>query len=107
MVNNSKAETFIGFAIRAGKLRVGGNTLATLKKAYVILVCRTAAENTVKAALKYAKKYRCKVFCTSEKELADITHKDAVKIAAVTDASLAKAIADNATGVLIELSDKE
>ena len=103
MENKSKVETFIGFAVRARKFRSGFNTLATLKKAYVILVCETAAENTKKTALKYSAKYRCKIFCTANVRLSDLAHKDGIKIAAITDFSLAKAVIDNAAPVLEEI----
>lgn len=96
MENKSKAETFIGFAVKSGKFRSGANTLATLNKAYLILVCETAAENTKQLAEKYAGKYRCRVFCTKGRTLSDIAHKDGIKIAAITDLSLAKAVIDNA-----------
>ena len=105
MENKSKAETFIGFAIRAGKFRSGTNTLATLKKAYLIIVCETAAENTKKLAEKYAEKYRCKAFCSTERTLSDISHKDGIKIAAITDYSLATAVADNASPDFKELGN--
>ena len=105
MENKSKAETFLGFAIRAGKFRSGTNTLATLKKAYLILVCDKAAENTVKTALKYGVKYRARVFRTNGCELESITHKEGIKIAAITDLSLAKAVIDNAAPILIEITD--
>ena len=104
MENRVKAETFIGFAVRARKIRFGFNTLATLKKAFVILVCNTAAENTVKAAVKYAAKYKCKVFRTESKTLSDLAHKDGVKIAAITDFALAKAVIDNAAGDFTEIA---
>ncbi|MBP5467058.1 MAG: hypothetical protein J6Y43_05810 [Clostridia bacterium] len=95
MENKVKAETFIGFAVRARKIRFGFNTLAALKKAFVILVCGTASENTVKAAVKYAVKYGCKVFRTEIKTLSELTHRDGVKIAAITDLPLAKAVIGN------------
>ncbi len=104
MENKVKAETFIGFAVRARKIRFGFNTLATLKKAFVILVCKTAAENTVKAAVKYGGKYGCKVFRTNNKTLSELSHKDGVKIAAITDYSLAKAVIENAAEALTELA---
>lgn len=107
MENKSKAETFIGFAVRSGKFRSGANTLATLKKAYLILVCETAAENTVKTALKYGAKYRSRVFKTCGTELCDLAHKDGIKIAAITDFSLAKAVAENAAPQLIEIFQNE
>ena len=96
MENKSKAETFIGFAIRAGKFRSGTNTLSTLKKAHLILVCKTAAENTKKLAQKYAVKYRAKVLLSETRTLSDIAHKEGIKIAAITDFSLAKAVEKNA-----------
>ena len=103
MENNKRAETFIGFAVKAGKFRSGANTLSTLKKAYLILVCETAAENTRALALKYAAKYRCSALCTKNISLCDLTHKDGVKIAAITDKSLAQAITLNAEPNLTEL----
>ena len=104
MENKEKAETFIGFAIKAGKFRSGQNTLATLKRAYLILVCETAAENTKETALKYAVKYRCRAYRTDKITLSDLAHKDGIKIAAITDLSLANAIAENAAPKLRELS---
>ena len=96
MTGKTKAETFIGFAVRAGKLRTGSNTLSALKKVYLIVVCKSASENTVKNALKYAKKYRCEAFRTVDKTLEQLVYKDSVKVAAITDFPLAKAIAENA-----------
>ena len=104
MKNKSRAETFIGFAIKAGKFRSGQNTLATLKRAYLILVCETAAENTTALAIKYAAKYRCPVYGTVGVSLCDLTHKDGIKIAAITDLSLAKAVIENAAPCLTEIS---
>ena len=104
MENKSKAETFIGFAVKCGKFRSGQNTLATIKSAHIILVCETAAENTKKTAEKYAAKYRCKAYITVGVKLCDLAHKDGIKIAAITDNSLAKAVADNADTILTELS---
>lgn len=103
MENNKKAETFIGFSVKAGKFRSGANTLSTLKKAYLILVCETAAENTKTLALKYAAKYRCPAFCTKNIGLCDLAHKEGIKIAAITDKSLAEAIILNAEPNLTEL----
>ena len=102
MESKSKAETFIGFAVRAGKFRSGANTLATLKKAYLIIACETAAENTLKAAARYAAKYRCPLFRTCGKALCDLAHKDGIKVAAITDAALAGAIIANPAPYLAE-----
>lgn len=92
----SKAETFVGFAVRAGKIRTGQNTLATVKRIFLVIICKTASQNAVKNAEKYARKHGCPLYVTENAELAELIHKDGVKIAAITDKSLAKAITDNA-----------
>ena len=51
-MQRSKAESYIGFCIRAGKLTCGFNAVATLHKdVYLLLLCGTASENAVKQAL--------------------------------------------------------
>lgn len=95
MENKSKAETFIGFAMRTGKFRIGANAAATLKKAYLVIVCKTASENCKKEAEKLAKKLRCSLLETVTKTLDEMTHKENAKIMAIADEGLAKAIKDN------------
>lgn len=95
MENKSKAQTYIGFAIRAGKYRTGFNTVGTLKKVYLLAVCKTASENSVKDAVKLSKKYRCPLLRTKERTLAEIIFKENAKIIAVTDKSLADAAIKN------------
>lgn len=95
MENKSKAETFIGFAIRARKHKIGVNAVSTLKKANLIVVCRTASENTVSDAEKLRKKFRCPMLITKEKTLGEMVHRENAKVMAIADAALAKAIIDN------------
>ena len=91
MEARSKGETFLGFAVKAGKFRTGANTVSVLKKAYLVIVCKTATENCVKQARKDAKKHNCPLVKTAEKTLEELVYKP-VKTGAVTDAGLAKAI---------------
>lgn len=91
----SKAETFIGFAMRTGKYRIGLNAVATLKKASLMIVCKTASENTVKSAEKLAKKLSCPLIVHSNKTLEEITHRENAKVMAIIDKDLSKAILDN------------
>lgn len=99
MQNKTKAQTFVGFAVKANKFRSGANTLATVKKAFLILVCRSASGNTKKIAEKYAKKYGCPLLITEGTDLSELACKQGIKIAAVTDRSLANAIVLNAAPV--------
>lgn len=94
MENRSKAQTFLGFAIRAGKYRIGFNSVASLKRVYLFVVCATASENAIKDAQKLSKKYSCPLLQTVEK-LENIIYKRNVKIIAVTDKNLADAVIKN------------
>ena len=95
MENKRKAETFIGFAIRAKKYKIGYNAVATLKRANLVIVCKTASDNGLKEAEKLSKKFRCPMLITKEKALEEITHRENAKVMAIADAALAKAILDN------------
>ena len=95
MEKKSKAQTFIGFVIRAGKFRIGANAVATLKKACLIIVCYTAADNTKKEADKLAKKFHAPIIETVDNTLENLTHRENAKVMAVTDKDLSQAILDN------------
>ncbi len=104
MEQKTKAQTFIGFAVRARAVRVGVNAVATLKRASLIIVCGTAAENTVKDALKLARRFRCKIIKGANKPLAEYVHRENAKVVAVTDQKLADAILANTENEFIELN---
>lgn len=95
MENKSKAETFIGFAMRTGKFRIGANAAATLKRAQLIIVCSSASENTKKEADKLAKKFHCPIIEPIQKTLEQLTHRDNAKVMAIADKSLSQAILSN------------
>ena len=95
METKSKAETFIGFAIRTGNYRIGLNACATLKKASLMIVCGSASENSTKDAIKLAKKFGCPIISPTEKKLEEITHRENAKVMAIADKDLSKAILDN------------
>ncbi len=94
-MENNKAQTFIGFAMRAGKYRIGMGAAETLKKAYLIIVCESTAHNTKEKAEKLAKKFHCPLIVTKGVTLEALTHKENAKVMAVADKSLAQAIIDN------------
>ena len=95
MENKTKAQTFIGFAIRARKCKIGTNAVATLKKANLVIVCHTAADNTKKEADKLAKKFKCPIIETVGVRLEEITHKENAKVMAIADRELSLAILNN------------
>lgn len=95
MENKGKAQTFIGFALRARKCKIGLNAVLTLKKANLIIVCDTASENTKKQADKIAKRFSCPIITAVKFTLAELTHKENAKIMAIADTALASAILEN------------
>ena len=103
MESKSKAETFVGFVMRTGRFKIGGNAIATMKRAYLILVCRSAGDNTLKDASKFAKKFGCRLYQTKDKLLEEYTHRENAKVMAISDKALASAIADAAENDFIEI----
>ena len=73
---------------------MGSNAVGTLKKAFLIIVCDSAAQGTKDLALAYAKKFNCPLMIC-KKLLEDITGKEKCKVAAVTNKDLATAIISN------------
>ena len=94
-MDKSKAETFIGFAMRTGNFRIGANAAATLKRANLMIVCSTASENTKKDAEKLARKFKCPLIEPQVKTLEEITHRENAKVMAIADQALASAVLEN------------
>ncbi len=90
-----KVDQYLGFCLRARKIALGTGTIDYLGKGvYLIMVCSTASENTIKRALKYKNRFSCPlVECKTGLE--NVVHKAGCKIAAIRDENLARAICDN------------
>ena len=95
MEKKTKAQTFMGFILRSNKYRVGTNSVASLKKANLIIVCHTAAENTKKECISISKKFHCPLLQTAKKPLEEMILRENAKVMAVTDKALATALKDN------------
>ncbi len=97
----TKAETLVGFAIKSRKCKMGVNAVATLKTAELLILCPTASQNTVKDAVKLAKKLSAKLY-VSVKTLEDVTFKENCKLIAITDKNFAKPIMELSDGSFTE-----
>ncbi len=95
MESKGKAQTFIGFAIKARKCKIGLNAILTVKKANLIIVCDSASDNTKKQAEKYASRFHCPMIVAVKQTLEQLTHKENAKVMAITDPALARAIKEN------------
>ena len=92
---NNKGKTFIGFAVRKGATAINVNAIARVKKAYLIVVCSSAGENTKNKSLSLSNKFGCPILTMTCGTLADLLKKEKAKAIAILDANLAKAILDN------------
>ncbi len=97
----TKAETLVGFAIKANKCRFGVNSIESLKHAELLIVCPTASDNTKKEALKLSKKLSARLYI-SVKPLEEITYKENCKLIAITDKNFAKPITEFSDGSFTE-----
>ena len=81
--------------MRTGKFRIGMNALQTLKSIKLMIVCKTASDNTKEKALGLSKKYKCPILITQTKTLDELTHRENAKVMAISDTALAQAIYKN------------
>ena len=93
---NSKPITFIGFAIKARKVRFGVGAVSTLKpKVPLLILCDTASDNTKNDAVKLSKKLHSTLLIATGVKVEEIVYKEKCKLIAITDEGLAKAIIEN------------
>lgn len=94
MQAKSKVEAYIGFAIKKRALITGSDSVSRLKRADLVLLCKSGSPNARKDALNAGARLKCPVVeCGILLE--DITGKQNCKIAALTDKQLAAAIMNN------------
>ena len=91
-MEQTKLNTFIGFAIKARKAKLGVNAVKTLKKAEILILCSSASENTLKDVVSLSKKLNAKLYVLNEIKLEDVVYKENCKLMAVCDKGLSKAI---------------
>mgnify|MGYP007047167036 CR=1 FL=1 len=85
----TKVFTYIGFAKKSGNLRVGANSIETLRKrVYLVMLCRTASDNARATAEKFSRTFGCPLYDSGEYTLEELTLKEDCK----TAAKLAEAI---------------
>jgi len=94
-LEKSKILTFIGFSIRARKLRAGANAVATLKKANVLIICHTASKNAYDEAIKLCKKFNAPLIESKTYKIEELVRKENCKLVAIQDESLGNAILQN------------
>ena len=102
-MNAAKIESYLGFALRAGKVTLGLNSIEALKKGvYCMLLDAGAQKNSQKQARKLRERLRCPLVIVED--LGTLVKREGCKVVAVRDQSLAGAIVHEAgeQGILIE-----
>ena len=96
METKNKVLSYIGFALKAGKICKGVNAVETLKNdVFLLIICHTASENTYKDAEKLALKFHCPLIVSEKVTVEEITLKENCKLIALTDKNLAEAVIKN------------
>lgn len=92
-MQKSKIESYIGFAIKAGKAVMGYNAIVTAKaKKYLLICCRTASYNAIDKIKKLAHKQQCMLAMLYKGSLEEITGKKNCKVIAICDKNFAAAL---------------
>ena len=88
-----KYQTYINFAIRSGAIIYGlDNILQSNKKIFLIIIDKTFNEKNRAKLDTLQKEKRCDVVVQNEDTLVDVVNKVGVKVIAITNKELAKAI---------------
>lgn len=88
--------SYLGFAVRSGKIVYGIDNVSALKKrAYALVICPTAAINLRESAERYAARKNVPLV-TAERPLAELVFKANCKLVALLDANMAQAVIETA-----------
>lgn len=88
-----KVKTYLGFAIRSGKIIFGvDKLLESNKKSHLIIICSTQNEKVTNKVIRYAETNNIPYIKLGELVLGDIVSRDNCKVIGVLDLNLAIAI---------------
>ena len=100
---SNKAETYIGFSIKSGRIIWGlDNILGSRKLPKLIIICSTLKDNSEKKLLTFADGKGIKALKLTDKTLDGIVNKANCKVIGLTDTNLAQAVIDNSQGWAID-----
>lgn len=91
-MQKDKIESLIGFAINAGSVIYGIDSVEEMKKhKHLVIYCASASDNTIKRVKNFSEKFKVPSMI-SKKLLDDITHKTNCKVIGITSKQMAKAM---------------
>ena len=90
-----KTDSYIGFAVRSGRIVFGiDNVERYRKRMYALVICPTASDTLRESARRFAER-KAIPLVTVDRPLEDIVFKSNCKLVALTDANMAKAVIEN------------
>ncbi len=108
MQETDKFKSYVGFAIKSGKVLFGADTLlAYRKKVRVIIVSPDTQDNTLKKVTTYANDRGITLLRLRTELLENIVYKTNCKVIGVTDFNLGKAIIGNFSEIADRLEGGE
>ena len=104
MLEKSKIETYLGFCIRARKIIFGVEMIERQKKGVSLLIVDGGiGKNSLKSTMQAKERFACPLLMTEDSLLGELLHRPAVKVVAITDNNLAKAILASASEPQLKL----
>jgi ribosomal protein L7Ae-like RNA K-turn-binding protein len=89
-----KINSYVGFAIKSNKVLIGQSLIKHSKQQiFCILLDSSSSQNLIDLANNVANKHNCEALIVQNLE--ELTHINNVKIIAITDPQLAKAVVEN------------
>ena len=93
MVNINKISTYLGFAIKSGKVVFGYDNLITTKKNIkLVLICSSLNDKMCSKVTVFCQKKNISIYRFETDQLSDMVHRDNCKVIGIVDESLSKAI---------------
>ncbi len=99
----NKVSTYIGFAIKSGKVIFGYDNLKLYdKKLYLIILCKTANDKYIQLAKNKQNITNCEI-CKTTDLLGNLIYKTNCKMIGIKNKELATAIINNKADILVEV----
>ncbi len=90
-----KIESYLGFAVRSGKILYGIDSIKqSRKRKYLLVLSPSASENLCEKADRYSTEFGVPLIRTTE-NLEDLLNKPNCKLAALLDVNMAKAVTES------------
>ncbi len=90
-MQRNKIDSIIGFAVKAGKVIYGSDSLSVNRRYYLICMCDTTADNTRKKVIDIAQKRNVPLII-SKSELCNAVGRNNCKVIALTDKQMSESI---------------